>query len=112
MSEAEFKEGTFKWGPFMVIVSIDAGRWHMSISHPKRDLTYMELKRARYKFLPSDKPIAMVFPPPSTFVNIHYYTFHFWELRDDFPEWTRPLTEDEQRLQEEVRKHYYGSAKQ
>lgn len=84
----EFKEGVFSWGPFYVIVSIDDGRWHMSISHKRRDLTYDELKRARYKFLPSDIPVAMVFPPPKLFVNVHEHAFHFWEVKDNFPEWT------------------------
>ncbi len=96
----DYKTGQFKWGPFFVIVSIDAGRWHMSISHRKRDLTYDELKRARYKFCPEHLPMAMILPDPAVFVNVHQHAFHFWEIKDDFPEWTKPLTEEEIKLNE------------
>lgn len=98
MSEQEPREGVFKWGPFRVFVSIDAGRWHMSISHRKRDLTYDELKRARYKFLPSDRPMAMILPSPDVFVNVHEHCFHFWEIKDPFPEWTTPLNDTEKAI--------------
>jgi hypothetical protein len=94
----EPQPGQFKWGPFFVIVSIDAGRWHMSISHRKRDLTYDELKRARYKFCPEHLPMAMILPDPAVFVNVHQHAFHFWEIKDDFPEWTKPLTDEDLKL--------------
>lgn len=75
--------GAWKYGDFTVIVSIDAGRWHMSISHPSRDLTYKEIKKARNKFLPGDVTVAMIFPPKDQFVNVHKYCFHLWEIPNE-----------------------------
>jgi hypothetical protein len=75
-----YKTGTFRWGQFTVIVAVEADRWHMSISHPRRDLTYDELKKARYHFLPKTANVAMIFPPPEDFLNFHEHCFHFWEI--------------------------------
>lgn len=63
-----------------VIVSLDDGLWHMSISFPNRLPTYDELKKARYKYLPEVHYAAQIFPPESEFVNVHPYCIHLWEL--------------------------------
>jgi hypothetical protein len=78
--------GMFRWGKFNVIVSIDDDKWHMSISLPNRDLTYEEIKQARYKFIPDDITVAMIFPPKSEFVNLHEHCFHLWEIEGEFDE--------------------------
>lgn len=78
-----YKIGSWPWGQFHVIVSIDDGLWHMSISHPRRDLSYEELKTARYRFVPHSVNMAMLFPPPEQFVNFHEHCFQFWEVPVD-----------------------------
>lgn len=67
-------------GECLVLVSIDAGRYHLSISHQTRQPTYDEVKEARYKFLPDNVHMAMIFPPKSEFVNIHNFCFHLWQI--------------------------------
>jgi hypothetical protein len=75
--------GGRKWGKFYVRVTIDRGLWHLSISHPNRDLTYAELKQARYRFVPGDVTMAMLFPPEREFINFHEHCFQFWQVPGD-----------------------------
>jgi hypothetical protein len=70
------------YGECGVLISIDMGRWHMSISHPKRYPSWDEIKGARYKFLPTHIHVAMILPPPSEYVNLHPNCFHLWEVQD------------------------------
>ena len=77
---SEFKEGTFRFIGCKVIVSIDGGLWHLSISKEKTQPSYKLLKAARYKFLPGDITVAQLFPPEKEFVNIHEFCHHLWEL--------------------------------
>lgn len=65
-----------------VIVGIEFGRWHLSISHPKRYPTWDEIKEARYKLMPENITVAMLLPPPREYVNIHENCFHLWEIED------------------------------
>ena len=65
-----------------VLVSQDGGLWHLSISHPTRYPTYDEIKEARYKFLPDELRMAMIFPSKREFVNVHNNCFHLWELTE------------------------------
>lgn len=71
--------GAFMFGECSVIVGLEAG-WHLSIAHPKRNPTYDEIKEARYKFLPDDVHMAMIFPPRREFINVHSHCFHLWEI--------------------------------
>ena len=74
------KEGVFKHKKCVIIVSIDAGKWHLSISHKKRLPTYEELKESRYRFIPDNCYMAQIFPPKSEFVNVHPFCLHLFEL--------------------------------
>ena len=77
------KQGFQKLGECNVLVSIDNGLWHLSISHPKRLPTYEELKEARYKFMPDNIYAAMIFPPQKEFVNAMPYCLHLWQLENN-----------------------------
>ncbi|KKL90603.1 hypothetical protein LCGC14_1903060 [marine sediment metagenome] len=74
------KEGAFNFGECSVIVSKDAGKWHLSIAHPSRYPTLDEIRDARYKFLSNDLHVAMIYPPKEEYVNVHNNCFHLWEL--------------------------------
>jgi len=67
------------------------GRWHLSISHnyptppgmenrPGRLPTWDEIKQARYKFLPADVNMAIMFPPESMYYNRHPTCLHLLEI--------------------------------
>lgn len=77
------KQGMFREGELTVFVSIDHGKWHLSVAHPSRLPTYEELKRCRYKYTPDKKYMAQIFPPKKEFVNFHPYCLHLWEVAED-----------------------------
>jgi hypothetical protein len=68
-------------GDCSVLISHAPGEgWHISISHPKRDPTYYEIKEARYSFVPDDVTMAMLFPPQAEFVNLDNHCFHLFQI--------------------------------
>ena len=76
------KEGIFDFGECKVIVTVDDGCWHLSISHLKRYPTLDEIRDARYKFLPDEITVAMFYPPRGEYVNVHKTCFHLWEIKE------------------------------
>ena len=79
----QYKEGFFKLGRCNVIVSIDNGKWHLSISTTNNSPSYKEIKEARYKFIPNDVYMAQIFPPKEEFVNLHPYCHHLYEIKKE-----------------------------
>ena len=77
---SEFKEGIFIMGRCNIIITIDDGKWHLSISTPLASPSYNEIKAARYKLLPDNVTMAQLFPPKDEFVNLHPYCHHLWEI--------------------------------
>lgn len=77
----KYKTGTFKNGLCTIIITIDAGLWHLSISTPTESPTYSQIKEARYKFLPDNLYMGQIFPPKAEFVNLHPFCHHLWELK-------------------------------
>lgn len=73
----------FTWGELSVIKSLDDGRWHLSISHPRRYPTWDEIKTARYDLLSRDITMAMLLPPVEDYVNIHQNCFHLWQIPNE-----------------------------
>jgi hypothetical protein len=67
-------------GECTVFLSEEPGGLHLSISHPKRDPTYYEIKEARYLLCPDDVHMAMIFPPRSEFVNVDKHCFHLFQI--------------------------------
>jgi len=76
----EYKTGIFKFGRCDVIITIDGGAWHLSISTREALPSYKELKQARYKFCPDNIYMAEIFPPKDEFVNIHPYVRHLYQI--------------------------------
>lgn len=62
-----------------VIVSIDAGWRHLSVSHPYRFPTWNEILRLRNWFFPSEMEVVMVLARRSEYVNVHPNCFHLWQ---------------------------------
>ena len=73
-------EGIFWNGRCAVIVSIEDGAWHLSISTRDALPSYKEIKAARYKYCPDDIYMAEIFPPKSEFVNLHKLTRHLFQI--------------------------------
>ena len=67
-------------GQLRVIVSVQ-GR-HLSISHRQRYPHWDEIREARYRFLPDDLTMCMIFPPRREYVNLHKNCFHLHEHAD------------------------------
>jgi hypothetical protein len=79
-NKKDFEEGTFDFGRCTVMVSIDNGKWHLSISTPSAAPCYKEIKAARYKFIPDNIFMAQIFPPKADFVNVHPFCFHLFQI--------------------------------
>ena len=62
-----------------VLISMDEGLWHLSISHPKRYPTWDEIYEARYRFIPEAVQMVMHLPPRQEYVNVHQNCFHLFE---------------------------------
>lgn len=62
-----------------VIVGMEGGRQHLSVSHPRRYPTWDEIRDVRYALLPNEKTFAILFPPPEEYVNFHKNCFHLYE---------------------------------
>lgn len=75
------KPGTFKMGRCIVIVTIDKGEWHLSISARGVMPSYKEMKAARYHYCPDDIYMAEIFPPSKEFVNLHEHCRHLWQIK-------------------------------
>ena len=74
---------SYSLGQCSVILTRDAGRWHLSIAHPRRYPTWDEIHEARYTLLPSEEIfMAMITPPKRFYVNLHPNCFHLWEMKD------------------------------
>jgi len=67
-------------GWLQCFVSIDAGLYHLSVSHPRRYPTWDEIKALRYSLLPDEKTFAILFPPMAQYVNLHPNCFHLHEV--------------------------------
>jgi hypothetical protein len=70
-----------------VILSKDAGRWHMSIAHPQRHPNWEEIKEARYRFIPDEVYMMLPLPPTRVYVNKHPHCFHLWEAEELKTKW-------------------------
>lgn len=75
--------GAFELLGLRIIISIDAGLWHLSASCADRMPTYNELKYLRYQMLPDNIYMAEIFPPKNEFVNINPNVRHLWQIEVD-----------------------------
>ena len=60
--------------------------FHLSISHPSRYPTFDEIKEARYRLIPDDVTMVMMFPPRGQYVNLHTNCFHLYQSKMDHEE--------------------------
>lgn len=54
-------------------------RWHLSVSHAKRNPTWEEIRDLRYLLVPDEVTMAMFLPPRDQYVNLHRFCFHLYE---------------------------------
>lgn len=73
----------YSWHGCSIIIDRESGKWHMSISHPRRLPTWNEIRDARYLLLPADITMAMILPPPQQYVNLHPFCFHLHEIQTE-----------------------------
>jgi len=73
-------EKEYRYNNFKIIVQRNDGKYNLVIIGKKKDPTYRQIKNIRYKFLPDNITMGMIFPPKKHFVNIHKRCFHLFEL--------------------------------
>jgi hypothetical protein len=74
---------TFLWGEIKVFAGQEPAGWHLSISHPRRNPTWEEIKQARYDLCPHNITMAMILPPTEEYVNIHNFCFHLHQIPNE-----------------------------
>lgn len=65
-----------------VLVSKDAGRWHLSVSRNDRLPSWLELVECRYRFVPDEVYMVQCLPPRDFWVNEHEFCLHLFETQD------------------------------
>ena len=70
----------YMMGECRILVAVEEGLWHLSISCSNRDPTWDEIATARYHLCPHDVTMAMLLPPLTEYVNLHKHVFHLYEL--------------------------------
>jgi hypothetical protein len=70
-------------GDLKLFGGLEPAGWHLSISHPRRNPTWEEIKQARYEFCPHDVTLAMILPPTDEYVNIHNFCFHLHQIPNE-----------------------------
>jgi hypothetical protein len=71
---------TYRLGGCWIMVAVEDGRWHLSISRRDRLPNWEEVKRARYELVPDEVTMAMLLPPEDEYVNVQEYCFHLWQI--------------------------------
>ena len=74
------KEGLFYEKQISIIITKDAGLWHLSLSHPSRLPVWDEIKNIRYKYLPNELTFSILLPPKEEYVNLDPNCFHLWQI--------------------------------
>ena len=69
------------YGECSVLAAKEGDKWHLSIAHRSRYPTLDEIRDARYKFVPDDVTMAMIYPPKDEYVNLHNNCFHLWQVK-------------------------------
>lgn len=67
-------------GNLRIMVDKIQGKWHLSISHSKRNPTWEEIRDTRYELVPNEVTMVMILPPKEEYVNVHEYCFHLHEI--------------------------------
>ena len=65
-------------------------RWHLSISHNRRNPTWEEIRDVRYSLIPDNVMVAMFLPPAEQYVNAHPFCFHLYEVESEEAEIAKP----------------------
>lgn len=52
---------------------------HVSLSYPKHDPSWADIKEIRDAFFPGDIDCMMVLPRTEDYVNVHQHCFHVWQ---------------------------------
>ena len=65
------------------VIASNGGDWeHVSVSMPKRCLTWDEMCFIKKQFWGPEDTVIQIHPPESEYVNNHKYTLHLWRKRD------------------------------
>lgn len=73
---------SYMLGECSVIVTREFGRWHLSVAHPKRYPTWIEISAAWYRVIPNAAKLcgALILPPLESYVNDHEFCMQVVEI--------------------------------
>jgi hypothetical protein len=56
--------------------------WHLSVARPDRLPSWDEVADVRYELVPDDVTMALLLPPPDSYMNEHEFCLHLWQIED------------------------------
>jgi hypothetical protein len=73
---------SFELGECTVLLTREFGGYHLSISHPARDPTWLEISQAWCRIVPAaaDRTAALILPPLAEYVNLDTHCFQVHEI--------------------------------
>ncbi len=73
---------SYTMGQCSILVTRENGFWHLSIAHPTRYPTWLEISHVWYKVIPGAEGIqgALILPKLSEYVNLHSYCMQVHQL--------------------------------
>jgi hypothetical protein len=70
----------YRMGPCAILVAIEDGKWHLTISRKDKLPSWEEVRDARYALVPDEVTMAMLLPPKDEYVNLHEYCLGLWQI--------------------------------
>lgn len=67
----------------VAFAGVEGGRWHVSVSHPRRVPSWDDMRTARERMTPDRVTMAFILPPRAEYVNVHERCLHLWQIGGD-----------------------------
>ena len=67
----------------VAFAGIEGGRWHVSVSHPRRVPSWDDMRTARELMTPDHVTMAFILPPRAQYVNVAERCLHLWQIEGD-----------------------------
>jgi len=66
----------------VICAPMDSEWQHVSVSHPRRCPTWMEMAKVKDLFWSEEETVVQFHPKKSSYINNHPYCLHLWKKKD------------------------------
>ena len=67
----------------VAFAGIEGGRWHVSVSRPRRVPSGDDMGAVRERMAPDHVTMAFILPPRAQYVNVAERCLHLWQIEGD-----------------------------